>query len=205
MRHLTGLLLGAALWPAVPHAAPVLDQDAWGSPSAAVAASFPGFRRAMSFTAGLDGVLLRIEIGTSSTPAAGSSLALLGTDAAGVPEGAPLAIGAYAGTDAGVSTYDFAGFAQMAGQVLAIELLDSGTSWLARGDDYPGGEDFVWFPGGGQTAFTANGLDLLFRSFVEPAAVPAPAGAALLGVLTLLAIRHKTVTAKTLRSARAPA
>jgi hypothetical protein len=190
----TAALLAAALCPAAPHAAPVLDQDAFGSPSTTLAASFPGFRRAMSFTAGRDGVLLRIEIATSDAPAAGSRLALLGTDAAGVPEGGPLAVGAYGGTDAGVSTYDFAGFAQLAGQVLAIELLDSGTSWLARGDAYPGGQDFTWILAGGATGFSANGLDLLFRSFVEPAAIPAPAGAVLLGLFALFALRHKTIT-----------
>jgi hypothetical protein len=168
----------------------VLDQEAWGSPSAAVAASFDNFRRAMSFTPGRDGLLLRIEIATSEEPAAGSSLALLGTDAAGVPEGAPLALGAYAGTVAGVSAYDFAGFAQVAGQALAIELLDSGARWLVSSESYAGGEEFAWFPPAGQTGFTANGLDLMFRSFVEPAAIPAPAGAAWLGLLALLALRR---------------
>jgi hypothetical protein len=195
MRRLTGLILGAALWPAVLHATPVLDQEHWTSPSAAVAASFDNFRRAMSFTAGLDGLLVRVEVRTISTPTTGSTLALLPTTG-GVPDSAPVAIGAYAGTVGDVSTYDFAGFAQSAGQVLAIELVDSGTSWLSTGDDYAGGEEFSWFPPAGQTGFTPSGLDLFFRSFVEatPAAIPAPAGVLALGLLALLALRHKTVT-----------
>jgi hypothetical protein len=204
MNRLTACLAATALWPMAVAAAPVLDQESWASPSAAVSASFEGFRRAMSFTAGRDGALVRIEVATVEPPASGSSLALLGTEA-GVPGGAPLAIGAYAGTVAGVSAYDFAGFAQRAGQELAIELRASGTRWLVSGEGYAGGESFSWFPGGGETGFTANGLDLLFRSFVEPAAVPAPAGAALLGLFALLALRHETITRRPLRRARAAA
>lgn len=194
MRRQVGLLLGVSLWPAAGLAAPVLDQAHWTSPSAFVAASFGDFRRAMSFTAGLDGALLRIEIRTASTPAAGSPLALLGTSG-GVPGGAPLALGTHEGSIGDVASYGFAGFVQNAGQVLAIDLLGSGTSWVASGDLYAGGEEFSWFPPAGQTGFTPSGIDLLLRSFVEPAAIPAPAGVLALGLLALLALRHKTVTA----------
>lgn len=185
------LLAGLLPPPGGAKAAPVLDQSylqSNGTGLVSTALLFPDFRRAQTFTVGLSGTLVELDVAIdpeSVVPGKSATLNLLATLG-----GTPTTI---LQTSPTVNTTLLAGFMDFVvslpvsvGEVLAFELVDANSGYTMLGSlpgQYAGGADFIInteFNVDNFTAFT--GADADFRSFVDvgATAVPEPASLALL-------------------------
>jgi hypothetical protein len=165
---------------------------------------FPSFRRAQTFTVGLAGTLVEVDVAVDpmSLFAGKSAILNLLSTVAGVPT-------SVLQTSPTVNSALVNGFMDFAvslpvivGEVLAFELVESNSGYLIFSSipgTYPGGADFIINTDVGINSFTAfTGGDADFRTFVDTgtsAATPLPAALPLfatgLGALGLFGWRRK--------------
>jgi hypothetical protein len=195
-------LLGCLLLPASTLAAPaVLDQS--HEASTASVGTFSGVTRAQTFTAGLDGRLVRVDLvlgRAESAPHVDMQLDLRATALDGTPEAVAVAVATPVSTSvvsnasAWVS-FEFPGdgVAIAAGEVLAIGFavpltFPDSVSWIGSvgSDGYTAGESYI--DNTGSFVPQGGGFDGSFRTWVEtpePGALASAAAAA--GALAALA------------------
>lgn len=155
-----------------------------------------GFRRAQTFTVGIDGylnsVLVEFNAGVSQWPSGTiQEMRILKTTSSGVPTDTVLAsVGPFTLTNDVFGTFDFSSYNLhlSAGSVLAFEIIGSGAAQMNNSTDpsspyyptYQGGSDFYINQPYGIANWTQNlGGDLRFQTYMNP--VPLPAAAWLFG------------------------
>lgn len=192
MRVLCYSVAAIALLATAAGATPVLDQSytAPAAGSGALSSDFPdpGFRRAMTFTVGITGMLseVDIEVGFGTV-----NLNLLST-AGGVPTTTVVGTGTFLSASGGWMSFSTS-LAVTAGEVLAIEGVCPSSScgfWQGTSPNtYAGGEDFFMNPALGIPTFTPDeigssfhtSLGDHFKTFVDVASVPEPLTLAVFG------------------------
>jgi hypothetical protein len=161
----------------------VLDQEYYQPPVSALAPlseNATPTRRIQTFTVGVSGILRRVEVPLSCSCAGVPPEARIIATAGGVPTGTVLASTTITDSpNAEWRGYDFAGanLSVTQGDVLGLELMQGTTSSLWMGINvgtYPGGAMYYQNPSN-SPGWTQQVPELWFRTYVDPAAVPASA------------------------------
>jgi hypothetical protein len=186
----------------------ILDQSSPGG-SAGFATSFDSdttFRRAQTFTVGVTGTLVEVDVASFSSSAVGF-LNLLSTSG-----GVPSTVLQTTSIQSLVSDNGFLDFSVSlgvtAGEVLAFEYVDHSSGAELDGTlpgQYSGGQDYFLNTSANVNSFTSSGADEGFRTFVDDgvSAVPEPSTWAMMilgfaGVGFMAYRRHNQSTALTI-------
>lgn len=195
-----GILLGLGLAPMGAWANPVLDQEYTPTPNIQYAGFSNGpIRRAETFTVGLAGTLVEVQVDTNSTGSSFSGVNILSTSG-GTPTTTVLDLGTFDSTNAsGVATFTVS-LPVTVGEVLGIEPVGGNSYWQQHAGTYPsspyaGGGSFLIDTSFGQDSFAPEYAADGFATYVDPpgaSPVPEPMSLAMLasGVVGLTFARR---------------